>query len=215
LKLFRRSEKSVRTLIIEYFDAADKAVYEFESVVLAFLGGGSDTDLEQGDRRIHQAESFADDLRVKIEKELYSQALLPESRGDILGLLESFDRMPNLAETITFMLFVQRIQVPRTYSEDMVKLVGINIEAYRMVRQMVDKLFTEPKTIAKAMEEVDVKESESDQLERDLIYKVFRSDLPAAHMIMLRELIEKIGDISDSAERVSHRIEIISLKKRI
>mgnify|MGYP001110137846 CR=1 FL=1 len=29
---------------------------------------------------------------VIIEKEMYSHALLPESRGDLLGLLETFDK---------------------------------------------------------------------------------------------------------------------------
>ena len=33
--------------------------------------------------------------------------------------------------------------------------------------------------------------------------------------IRLRELIQRMGDISDSAENVACRLEIISLKKRI
>ena len=55
----------------------------------------------------------------------------------------------------------------------------------------------------------------ADLLERAIIVAVFRSNIDPAHMLLLRELTERIGDISDNAERVARRLEIISLKKRL
>ena len=213
--LFRNREKEVRGLIRDYFSIADQAIEEFQKVIGVYLDGGSEEDLHAGDRRIHAFESQADDLRITIEKELYSQALLPESRGDILGLLESFDKMPNMVETITFMLSSQRIVIPEERVEDFKTLVGINLEAYRLVRTTVDNLFDDPSSVEASIQPVDTKESESDVLERAIIVAVFRSSIDPAHMLLLRELTERIGDISDNAERVARRLEIISLKKRL
>lgn len=215
MSLFYRREKEVRALIGEYFETSDKALHEFEVGVSCYLDNGPCEEFREIDKRIHAAESRADDLLRTIEKMLYSRSLLPESRGDLLGLLEHFDKMPNLAETISFMLDTQRVSVPDVYKPEMRKLIEVNVEAYRLVRKTVDKLFTAPETVGDAVDPVDAKESESDQLEGKLIREVFSSDLDGYRQILLRELIQLIGDISDSAENVAGRLEIISLKKRI
>ncbi|MFH2008307.1 MAG: TIGR00153 family protein [bacterium] len=215
MSLFYKREKEVYGLIQEYFETADHALEEFEEAMRCFCDAGACEQFREGDKRIHAAESRADDLRRQIERMLYSRSLLPESRGDLLGLLESFDKMPNLAETITFMVDTQRIKLPEQYREQFVRLIDVNVEAYRLVRKTVDKLFTDPDSVGEAVDPVDAKESESDRIERDLIKAVFSSELDKADMIQLRELIQRIGDISDRAENVAGRLEIISLKRRI
>ena len=215
MSLFYKHEKEVRRLIQEYFEVADRAINEFEAAMRCFFQDGPCEQFREGDKRIHAAESRADDLRREVEKSLYSRSLLPESRGDLLGLLENFDKMPNLAETISFMVDTQQVQVPPEYLPDLVKLLDVNVEAYRLVRETVDKLFTDPDSVGEAVGPVDAKESESDQLEGKLIRAIFSSDLEKAEMILLRELVQRIGDLSDSAENVAGRLEIISLKRRV
>ena len=215
MSLFYKREKEVHGLIKEYFETADQALEEFEVAMRCFFDAGPCDEFREGDKRIHAAESRADDLVREIEKMLYSRSLLPESRGDLLGLLESFDKMPNLAETITFMVDTQQITLPEQYREQFVKLLDVNVESYRLVRQTVDKLFTDPDSVGEAVGPVDAKESESDRLEGELIRAVYSSDLDKADMIQLRELVQRIGDISDRAENVAGRLEIISLKRRI
>jgi len=215
MSLFFRREKEVRALIQEYFETADTAIDEFEIGVRCYLDDGPCESFREIDMRIHVAESRADDLLREVEKMLYSRSLLPESRGDLMGLLEHFDKMPNLAETISFMLDTQQVPVPESYKPELAKLIEINVEAYRLVRETVDKLFTSPDAVGDAVDPVDAKESESDQLEGQLIREVFASDLDGCEQIRLRELIQLIGDISDSAENVAGRLEIISLKRRI
>lgn len=215
MSLFFKREREVRTMIRQYFDAVDTALIEFEQAMRCYLTQGDCDSFIQSDRRIHLAEAKADDLRHEIEKQLYSRALLPESRGDILGLLENFDKMPNLAETISWMCETQRIQVPESFKSEYLRLVEINIEAYHLVREAADKLFTDPKAVEAAVEPVDRKESESDRLERSLVREIFRSNLDKSDMILLRELIRRTSDLSDSAENVARRMEIIALKKRI
>jgi len=215
MSLFFRREKEVRALIKQYFETCDEALEQFETGVRCYLDDGPCEKFREIDGRIHAAESRADDLRRTIEKSLYSRSLLPESRGDLLGLLENFDKMPNLAETISFMLDTQKVPVPAEYREQMVRLVEVNVEAYHLVRKMVDKLFTDPDSVGDAVASVDAKESESDKLEGKLIRAVFASELDGCDQIRLRELIQRIGDLSDSAENVAGRLEIISLKRRI
>lgn len=215
MSLFFKREREVRGLIQAYFETVDTVLSEFEIAMRCYLNVGDCDEFMESDHRVHEAESRADDLRSEIEKMLYRRALLPESRGDILGLLEHFDKMPNLAETISFMCDTQQITIPDAFKKDYTALLEINLEAYRLVRDIVDRLFTNPESVEAAVEPVDRKESESDEIERRLIRAVFKSDIDKADMILLRELIRRTSDLSDSAENVARRMELIALKKRI
>lgn len=215
MPLFWKREKAVKELIEQYFGICDEAITEFRAALNCYLDEGACEKYSYHDQRIHQAESKADDLRVEIEEMMYRRGLLPESRGDILGLLENFDRIPNLAEHITFIIDTQNIVIPDEFRARFVELLRINLEAYRAVRVAVDALFNSPDKVTEVIKPVDEKESESDDLERELITAIFKADIDNHQMPMLRDLVTLISDISDAAERVSHRLRIISLKRRI
>ena len=105
--------------------------------------------------------------------------------------------------------------VPESFRERIAKLVRVNLEAYALVRTVVDLLLSRPDQVGDAVAPVKAKETESDVLERSTIRAVFDSDLEKAEMMLLRELVSRISDISDSAETVARRIDIVSLKRRI
>ena len=215
MSLFFKQERKVIDQIQQYFELVDEAMEVFEATVSCYLENGLCDEFTTGDRKLHSLESKADDLLRDVEKRLYRQALLPESRGDLLGLLEHFDKLPNLAETITFIFETQRVQVPDEHKPRLLELLAVNIEAYHLVRKAVSKLFDDPDNVGEAVAPVDAKESESDTLERDIIVDTFNSGIPDIQKILLREVVQRIGDLSDSAENVAGRLEIISLKRRI
>ena len=216
MSLFFKKERAVLSMIRHYFAEVDTVMEVFNEALTLYLAEGAVERFVELDHQIDRHESRADDLRCLIEKEMYSHALLPESRGDLLGLLETFDKIPNLAEVITFMIDTQRIETPPPYRADLQRLVEVNLEAYRLVRNIVDRLFEKPDSLEQQVDAVDRKESEGDQIERKLIKAIFvDDDVPGLQRILLRELVQRIGDISDNAEKLARRVELISLKKRI
>jgi predicted phosphate transport protein (TIGR00153 family) len=215
MTLFGKREKEVRQKIDEYFKAVDEAMAAFDQAMRIYLEKGAGEEFRAHDKLTHKAESRADDLRWDIEVSLYSRAILPESRDDLLSLLENFDHVPNLAENITFQFDTQRIVMPEVMKERLGKLIAVNLEAYRLVRLAVDHLFSDPSQVDAEVKAVDQKESESDWIERELIIEIFGMDLPGSVPLQLREVVTRIGDISDTAEKLARRIEIIALKKRI
>jgi predicted phosphate transport protein (TIGR00153 family) len=103
LALFKKQEK-VEQMLERYFDRCDACYEQLEVAFQSFFENGTGADFDEKVNGIHERESQADDLRRDIELTLYGKALLPESRGDLLGLLESFDGLPNIAETIGFVV---------------------------------------------------------------------------------------------------------------
>jgi predicted phosphate transport protein (TIGR00153 family) len=140
---------------------------------------------------------------------------LPESRGDLLRMLESYDRIPNAAETIMAILVAERVTIPEEFKPEFRKLVEINLAAYRLLRKTADALFENPRQTGYIQKEVDVKESESDRLESRMITAIFDSDIEKADKLQLRNVVVYIGNISDRAENAADRMGIIAIKRRI
>jgi len=212
---FWRKQESVEKMLQSYFTRADECFVALERALAVLFEKGQGEDFERAVGAIHEVESSADDLRREIEYTLYGKELLPESRGDLLGLLESFDELPNMAETVGFVLRSQRVVLPSGMLDDFKHLVDINLHAYNLVRKAVDALFDNPRIVLTCTKDVDHKESESDRAERELIYKIFDGDFDAGTKMMFKEIVLLIGDISDRAEKVADRISIIAIKRQI
>ena len=75
--------------------------------------------------------------------------------------------------------------------------------------------FFENRIIFDEIQEIDIKESESDRIERDMIDSIFSSSLDKADKILLKGVVNKIGEISDQSQVVADRLTIAVIKRRI
>ncbi|MBN2498132.1 MAG: DUF47 family protein [Deltaproteobacteria bacterium] len=215
MTFFWRKQDKIEEMLERYFEQCDKCFQGFEKAFRTFREMGQGEAFEAAVQSTHKIESTADDLRREIEHTLYGKALLPESRGDLLGLLEAFDSLPNMAETILFSLRCQRIVVPDLIADDIQKLMDVNLQAYYLVRKAVDNLFHNPRVTLHSTKDVDMKESESDREEREVLCKIFSSDLDMGTKLLMKDLVLLIGNISDRAEKTADRIGIIAIKRQI
>jgi uncharacterized protein len=212
---FWRKQENIQDMINRYFDLCDSCFQLLEKAFAIFLEMGHGEAFNAAVNETHKAESAADDLRRDIEFTLYGKALLPESRGDILGLLETYDRIPNVAESFLFAIKCQHLELPEFIQEDFKRLFEINLQAYYLARKAIDSLFNNPSVALNVTKEVDDKESESDRCERELISKIFSSDLDMGNKLLLKDLVLLAGTISDRCETAADRISIIAIKRNL
>ncbi len=212
--LWKKQEK-IEQMIERYFEQTDLCFQTFEKAFNTYLEMGLGVTFDAEMNKTQDFESAADDLRREIEHTLYGRALLPESRGDILGLIETFDRIPGVAETVLYTLSCQRMVIPQELQPMFKRLVEVNLQAYYLVRKAVDNLLHNPRVTLHTTKDVEKKESESDDVEREIICKVFDLDFDTGHKILYRDLVLQIGKISDLAERTADRISIIAIKRQI
>lgn len=215
MPMFWKKHESIESRLARYFEQCDNFFGQFEKAFRIFLTDGVTTTFGAEVDRAHQCESQADDLRRDIELTLYGKSLLPESRGDLLGLLESYDQLPGAGEMVLFEILNQRMSVPPEYHPGFERLVELNLQAYFLVRKTVDALMNNPRVTLGAVKEVDAKESQSDRHERKLIQEIFAGPLEKADKLQLRGLIAGIARISDLSEHTADRIGIISIKRQI
>lgn len=215
LDFFLRKQRLIEAYVFDYLGQWKRCLEDFRDAMDVYLTDGLGEKFDYYVEHTHKMESKADDLRKKIEWEMYSKALLPESRGDILGFLETMDKIPNKAESILYQIQLQRLVLPEELTQSMQRIVDLTCEAIRLVYEAATRLISQKGDIHKLADQIDDKESECDHAERDIIAKIFTMDIDTAEKALLKELIIELGTLTDRAENVSDRLTILSVKRRV
>jgi predicted phosphate transport protein (TIGR00153 family) len=170
----------------------------------------------QGDlaNPVHVLESAADDMRRELELELVSGKLLPESRADMLALIEAIDLVSNIAENVVELFTIQKLDVPPELHADVQGLLLKSLEACATMAETVRLLVDGMEKVRGLVDEVDHLESECDARERRLLRRIFDLNLERAHQLHLRDLVVTIGSLADQAESVADRVQRLAVKRR-
>ena len=212
--VFWKKQKQIEEAVEGYLAETEECFESFCQAFDIYCAEGLSGNLQQKIEETHSHESLADDKRRQIENSMYERALIPESRGDILGMLESVDLVPNKCESVLYQIWFQNMNIPVEYHEQLKALVKVNRESYHVLAQAVRYVFAEAQKVIEAVDEVDKKESESDRMERALIKTIFDAAGDKAEKILLKELVLEIGSISDRAENAADRLRIVAIKRQ-
>jgi predicted phosphate transport protein (TIGR00153 family) len=180
-----------------------------------YLKGGVSDDFCFLMDQTHKYESRADDLRDETNELMYSRALIPESREDIMDLLERVDAIPRSFEQILNIIRTEKITFPEFLVLDIQELVRLSMESCDLLAKQIDVMLKKKPGIRALMSTIDQNESHCDHIERRIITKLFESDLDPLRKMQLKELVIVLGEISDQADRVSKRVNIMTLKRRV
>jgi len=210
-----KKEKKVHKLMKDYMAEVLNCVEVFQECLLVLFENSTGEQAKALVQQVDDAESRADDLRNKIEFKLYRKALMPESRGDMLGLIEAVDRIPNWAEEVVYDVYLQRVAFPQNLLDKFQRIAAMNVECFRVLYKAIEALFTDLDAVFELTKEVERIESEIDTLERELIADVFDIEERLSYQNLLHRIVREICDISDKAENVADRLAIVAIKKLI
>jgi predicted phosphate transport protein (TIGR00153 family) len=213
--VFLRKQKSIEKDVFNYLYTWKKCLEYFKGGMEVYLAEGLGEKFDYYVQEVYKTEDRADELRRKVEWEMYSKALIPESRGDILGFLETMDKIPNKAESLLNQIKLQKLEFPKELNQNLERMVALSCEAIQLVYDAATKLFSRNGDIYKLADEIDAKETECDHVEQGTIAKIFEMDIEKADKILLKEFIIELGNLTDRAEDVSDRLTLLSVKRRV
>ncbi len=197
--MFRRN-RELREKVLEYLDSARDTIEDYERGIHDSLAKGR-RSLEKQVSNTHARESVCDQLRQRIELDLFEQSLLPETREDLMLMLERLDLIVNQSEDILRSLWLQHVELPKCIQADYQALVSLGSKAAQRAFEMARQAVT-AKGDARAMhDEIDAIESNGDRLEQTMIRRLFEQQkLPLAEKILVRDVIRVTGQMTDLAE---------------
>jgi predicted phosphate transport protein (TIGR00153 family) len=212
--LFRK-EQQVHKLIFKYLDNLKMTQEHFEQALDCYFDHGLGQNCDFLIAQTHKFESKADDIQNEIIELMYAKVLIPESRGDILQLLEAIDQIPTHLEDVLFAIQSQKLRIPEFIISDLRELMWVNLECCDLMTRQVEALFKKSGDIKDLVYQIDTNESRCDHIERQIIGKIFDGDLDPFQKLQLKDLVGLLGEISDQVDRVSRRIYIMSIKRRV
>lgn len=215
LRFFFKRQLKIESLIHSYLSNLKMSQQSFDEALNTCLEDGVCDHFDFLTEQTHKFESKADDIREEINTLMYGKALIPESRGDIMGLLEAIDQIPRLFEVILYMIKTQRLVIPDFVRLDVKELTEVSLESCDLMIKQIEALFKKTAGMEALVSTIDHNESHCDHIERRIITKIFDSDLDPFEKLQLKEMIVHMGDISDQADHVSKQVNILSMKRRV
>ena len=212
--MFLNRQRKIEAQLNEYRSTVSLCLEKFQDSIKRYCRDADPAQLQTDYNQLHHYESLADDIRREIEVVMYSKALFPESRGDILGLLETMDKIPNQAEKTVLVMLTQNVRIPEPFHPQVLQLVQVCRRCVDALLDSAAKLFSDFTNAAVAIGKIDELESEADLIEADLISRIFKSDMAGFDKLLLRDVVRDIASVSDRAENAGDHVRIIVAKRR-
>ncbi|HHE40848.1 MAG TPA: DUF47 family protein, partial [Candidatus Cloacimonetes bacterium] len=142
MNFFSSKAKQLEGDIDGYLDRVTTAGLIFLEGVRAYVAGKPDK-FERNFKEISTLESDADDIRRDIKHKLYTYMLIPESRGDVLGLLETMDDIVDICEKVLEQFSIETPEIPEFLKSDFIELAELSSKAVEEVVKGARAFFRE------------------------------------------------------------------------
>ncbi len=206
-------QKQIQVKFDQYLDGLRQIVSRLREALVSYLdqNGRPFTDLLDA---INALENRLDGIRRDIEMEIYGSRLLPDTRDDVLGLLENIDKIPDRVQSVTRNLQLQNVEIPGLLNGDLRQLSDHIVEAIQILVKITYAFLNKPTEVENLVSQLSRLEHGADLVEQRAIALAFNApDRELAHKMQLKGLIERIGSICDLAEDVGDYLMIASLKR--
>jgi uncharacterized protein len=213
---FGLKAKSLEAKIDRYVSLVEQSVLMLEDAVRKYVQ--DKLDLFEGKlTEIQAVEQEADTLRREIKHRLYSDMLIPDARGDVLGLLETLDNVTDEAKDVAIHFSIEKPDIYHFVKEDFIELSETCSKAVTEVCAAVRAFFRDFYRVNEHVEKVYYWEHEADKIEERLKRKAFASDEieKFSKKVHLRYFAEEISRIADEAEAVADRLAVYAIKRQI
>ncbi|WP_457551545.1 DUF47 domain-containing protein [Desulfobacula sp.] len=210
-----KKNTSIEKEIDDFLNQFSEAGLLFQSGVDIYLSGKKNR-FQRTINEITQIEHKGDALRRSIEEKLYRKTLIPESRGDVLDLLESLDALLDRFKGALYRFDIEDVEIDSKFHDDFKELVKNVINATEALVQSSRCFFKDISSIANYMHKVSFWETESDKISTMLQKRIFRqNEIPLSHRMQLRDFVRHIDKIADRAEDVADDLSIFVIKRSL
>jgi predicted phosphate transport protein (TIGR00153 family) len=209
-----KTTKDLESQIDEFLDSVSRAALVFNQGVKNYLENDKDSFAGRISL-IMELENKADDLRRAIENRLYTQTLIPEHRGDVLGLLENTDDVIDTMKETLDQFDIECPFIPNDLNKNFLELTQVSVEASESLVRATRAFFRDINAVKDHLHKVYFYEKEADRIGNDLKRKIFQMELDLSKKSHLRYFASHIQNVSDRAEKVADRLAIYTIKRTI
>lgn len=215
-RIFGSRTRALEMEIDQYLGYIDQAGLLLGEALKKYFQGDLER-FEEKSKEIDTAERNADELRRGITHRLYAEMLIPDSRGDVLGLIETTDDVADVAKHVASHFSIEKPSIYPFLKADFEELSELSVKAVQELTLSVRAYFREPYRVNEHLEKVHFWEHQADQVEERLKRAAFESPDIAqfSKRVHMRYFAERISLLADEAEAVAERLSISVIKRTI
>ncbi len=213
--LFNRATM-IEAEIESLLDDISKSGLLFTAAIKDYLNNNKERFKERK-LQIEELESNVDSLRRGIRHKLYSKMLIPESRGDVLSLLENIDNVIDATKEILIAFDIEHPNIPEQLKQGFIELAEASASALDSCVLAARSFFKNITMINDYINKTYFFEHEADKIEYEIKRKIFSSDEfgDLAQKMHIKNFVEHIAKLSDEAEDVCERLSVAAIKRSI
>ncbi len=174
---------------------------------------GSEEDFERKAREMREIEKEADEARRQVELTIHSGAFMPIYREDYLSLAELIDKVADDCVSVTNLMLLAGFKIPEKSQEDISHIIDRTVESVETLDSCIGLCIDDRQKAHKTASKVEEIEESIDDEEFRVRSTLYRMSIDGYQKILLNDLVDKIGNISDAAEDASDRIVIMITKR--
>ncbi len=214
ISIFKNSS-GIENEIDSFLNLASESGLIFKQGVDAYLDNKIDTFTEHLNQ-IVATENGADTLRRSIEDLLYRKTLIPESRGDVLKLIEQMDALLGRFKGVMFHIEIERPVINPKFHNELKTLINCVIEAVESATLSLRAYFKDISQATNHIHKIAFWETEADKAATRLQKSIFADDtLDLASKMQLRDLARSIDKVADQAEDLGDSLAIYVIKRSL
>ena len=198
--------------IDEYVDRVSEAVMVLDRTVRHYLDNGPDEQLLERLAQVRQIELRADELRRGVANVMYGEMLMPETRGDVLELLDDVDFAMDGCTHVLVRLAIERPEIPDQFTEGFRAMLGEVIASVEAMLRAARTFFKEPHAIRDHVYKVGFHNNEATALAVTTGKAIFDSELPLERKRQLADMLGEIRELGSEASDIADQLAIHVVK---
>ena len=162
---------------------------------------------------ISDLESQCDKIRRDVERKIYQETLIPDLRGDVLGMLENLDKIPGQIQANAHSFNTEKPNVDEELNSNFLKLCDYASECIALLIEGSRNFFIDKKVTIEKCLQVSKVESRADKVSTELKNIIFsNNENGLATKVHLRYFVEIMDEVANLSEDVADRLIISSSK---
>jgi len=205
--------RTLQNQIDEFLDAVAEGSLVFAQALSHYLDEGPDELLEERYEQISDLERRGDQLRRHLETTLFTEMLIPDARGDVLGLLDDLDHLLDQLKKALQGFVIEQPEFPVEARAKMKALVAAVAGSVEATVSAARTYFRDPAAVRDLIHKIGHHEHEADLLGIHLRKLIFASALPLERKLYLRLAVIALDAVADKAEDTGDRLAIYAVKR--
>ena len=204
---------NIDNLINEYFDQVMQGALIFREGIKYYLRGDHDLFRDHLNR-LDRAEGAGDSFRRMIETMIYNTKLIPEDRGDVLGLIENSDKILNKLSLTLIEIDIQTPEFPGVVKPLIQRQGDMVSQSVEGMVLGIRAFFARGLQCQECIQTVMRCEKETDNIGNEIRSVIFKSSMDLALKNHIRYFVSEFENIADQAEDVCDRLSIALIKRK-